>query len=498
MAFDVLIRNGLVADGLGGGPVRADVGVEGDRIAAVGDLAGAETAETVDVAGRWVAPGFIDVHNHAHGEAAGGIRNIPEADNMVRMGVTTLIAGNCGGSPWPMGEHLEQVAGLSIRQNYGCLVGHGTIRGRAREGRAGATPAEAIAEMQKLARQAMQEGAFGMSTGYFGPGVTTREIIHVARAVAEGGGVYTSHIRSEAEGLVEAVAEAIQIGEQASIPVQISHLKALGKHAWDKAEQVLSMIDEARERGLNVEADRYPYTRSFTGVAALVPTELREEVARRGGMTHLRDADLEQIVIEGINGEIDALEGPQSALFAPLEPDPELDGKTLGERAEELSVPPHELVIELCIRGKVSCIYTSMREENLKTFLRYPHTMIGSDGHLRTFGEGVSHPRNYGTFPRALGRYAREERCYSMEEGVKRMTSMPAEKFRLRNRGVIREGAYADLVVFDPATIEDRATFENGHQYPVGIEHVIVNGAVAVRDGETTDACAGRVVRPEA
>ncbi len=495
MDFDLLIRNGELVDGLGGPPVPGDVGIKGDRLERIGRLGEVTACDVLDARGLWVAPGFIDVHNHAHSEAAGGILKIPEADNMLRQGVTTLIAGNCGGSPWPIGEHLEEVSRLGIRQNYGLLLGHGTIRARAKSTPPGPASDDEIARMKELARQGLEEGAFGISTGYFGPGVTTEELIEVSRTVAANGGLYASHIRSEAQGLLEAVEEIIRICDQAELPVQISHLKTLGRHAWGRLDAMLALIHEARDRGLDVSADRYPYVWSFTGVAALIPTDLREEIARRGGMAHLRDPDIADQIVAGINGELDMIEGPENVVFAPLKPDPELDGLTLAQVARARGLEPHELIIELCTRGRVSCIYHSMKEENLKTILRQPFTMIGSDGHLRQFGQGVSHPRNYGTFPRALGRYGRRERCFSLQEGVKRMTSMPAAKFGIKDRGVIAEGNFADLVIFDPCTIEDRATFENGHQYPIGIPHIIVNGKVAVRDGATTEAKAGRVLR---
>ena len=494
MTFDLLITGGTIADGTGGEPYRGDVGICGDRIHAIGDLSAARGREVIDASGLIVAPGFVDVHNHASNEMEGGILNIPEADNMLRQGVTTLISGNCGGSPWPVGAHLDAVAGKPIRQNYGLLVGHGTIRAQARVSARSAAEQD-IARMRDLAAQAMDEGAFGMSTGYFPDFVTTDEITQVARPIAQAGGVYASHIRSEGEGLLEAVAEAIAIGEGSGCPVQISHIKCYGPAAWDKADRVLDMIDEARARGLDVGADRYPYVASFTGLVSLVPGELRVEAQRRGGWDRLRDGDLVAAAREGINRQIGVVGGADKVMFAPLDPMPEIDGRRLDEVAAERGREPWETALDLITAGSVSCIYFTMKEENVRTFMRHPAVFAGSDGHLRVFGKGVSHPRNYGTFPRWVGHYGRDQGMFAVEEVVRKCSQMPAAKFGLHDRGRLAPRHYADIVVFAWERIIDRATFEEAHQYPEGIVHVIVNGGVAVRDGCTVPQSWGRVVR---
>ncbi|MBN2451212.1 MAG: amidohydrolase family protein, partial [Lentisphaeria bacterium] len=428
MDFDLLIRGGSVIDGTGAPARRADVGVGGDTIAAVGDLSGAAGKTCLDASGLVVAPGFIDIHNHAHNEAEGGILKIPGAENMVRMGVTTLIAGNCGGSPWPLDRHLEAVAQASIRQNYGILVGHGTIRARAGVRSTATASPEQLESMRDLAREGMDAGAFGMSTGYFTQSVTLEELVAVSQAVAERHGIYTSHIRTEGAGLLEAIDEAVAVGERARIPVQISHLKTYGRSAWPLVEQAIERIHGARERGIDVHADRYPYTASFTGITSLLGREIPAEAGARGGMKHLYDPDLLERARATVAKQLGELDGPGNVLLAPLRPRPGEAGKRLDEVASNRGLHPIEAAIALAVEGNCSCIFFSMLEENLERFYRDPYVWVGSDGHLRLFGEGVSHPRNYGTFPRALGRYGRELRCFTLEEADAKMTGLPAAK----------------------------------------------------------------------
>lgn len=494
MTFDLLVRGGTIVDGTGAPGYVADVGIVGDRIHAIGDLAAAGARDVIDATGLIVAPGFVDVHNHASNEMDGGILNIPDVENQVRQGVTTLISGNCGGSPWPIGAHLDSVADCPIRQNYALLVGMGTLRTEAGVGQQAASPDD-IARMQELAAQAMDEGALGMSTGYFPPFVTTDEIAQVARPIAERGGVYATHMRDESERVLDALAEAVAIGERSGCPVQISHIKCWGVRAWDRAEAMLDLIDKARARGLDITADRYPYPAAFGGVATVVPLEARLEAERRGGLEHLRDGDLAELIRAGAEDFLANLGGPAKVIFAPLDPMPEIDGKSLAQVADERGQEPWQVAAELTIRGGVSVIFFSMKEENIRTFMRHPAVFAGSDGHLRVLGKGVSHPRNYGTFPRWIGHYARDEGLMTVEEVVRKCTSVPARKFGLHNRGTIAPRMIADLTIFSWEGIRDTATFEDPHHYPEGIPHVIVAGVPAVRDGETTPATPGRVLR---
>ena len=494
MTFDLIIRGGTVVDGTGAPGFVADVGMVGDRIHAIGDLSVAAARDSIDATGLIVAPGFVDVHNHASNEMDGGILNIPDVENQIRQGVTTLISGNCGGCPWPLGEHLDAAATLPIRQNYGLLGGMGTLRGQVVVGSQEASP-EQIAAMQDLARQAMDEGAFGMSTGYFPEFVTTEEIAAVARPIAEGGGVYATHMRSEGPRLLEAIEETIRICEESGCPAQISHIKTWGVSAWGKIDRALELIDEAAARGLDITADRYPYVAAFSGIANTVPTALRIEAANRGGLEHLYDEDLADAVRDGVHAYVADLGGPEHIVFAPLDPMPEIDGKSLAQVAAERGEEPWQSAVALTIQGRVSCIWFAMREENIATFMRHPRVFAASDGHLRVLGKGVSHPRNYGTFPRWIGHYGRDMGLFTVEEVVRKCTAMPASKFGLHNRGTLAPRKIADITVFDWETIIDTATFEAPHSYSKGIPHVIVAGKPGLRDGAVAEASYGRVLR---
>ncbi|NOZ22856.1 MAG: amidohydrolase family protein [Planctomycetes bacterium] len=491
MTFDTIIRNGSVADGEGNPLQQADVGIAGDRIKAVGDLSSAEAERVIDAAGLVVAPGFIDVHNHAHNEVGGGILVIPKADNMLRQGVTTLVAGNCGGSPWPMDEHFREVEKLEVRQNYACLVGLNTVWAQVMKG-AGRTESTELDRdrITALVAQAMREGALGVSAGYFPPSVKTADLIAGAKGAAAHGGVYASHIRSEDEGLLDAVREIIAVGEAAGLPVQISHFKTLYPGNWDKRDEAIRLVEEAHARGVEVLGDRYPYVASYGGIGSIAPAWAR----KKEGMAALSAEEAVRMRTE-VDAQLERIGGADKVICAPWTTDEEIGGKTLAQVAQEQGRHPGDVVVDLAARGNVSAIRIAMCEENLKVFLAHPLVFVGSDGHLRRFGDGTSHPRNYGTFPRVLGKYVREEKIMSLEDAVKKMTSMPAKQFRLHDRGVLKEGAIADLCVFDPETVADQATFDDPHQYPLGIKHVFVNGGLAVEAGRTTERGFGRVIR---
>ena len=495
MHFDLIIAGGTVADGTGAPGYPADVGVKGDRIVAVGDLHDATARDTIDATALVVAPGFIDPHNHANNEAEGGILSIPRAENQVRQGVTTLIAGNCGGCNWPVAEHLAAVEQCDIRQNYATLLGMGTLRAQVVQDSGRPANTDELAQMQRLVDQGMEEGAIGMSTGYFPAHVTTDEIAELTTAVARNGGVYSSHVRNEGDGLLGSIEEIIQIGVRAELPVQVSHIKTYGRRNWFKIDAVLATMEAGQRRGVDVKADRYPYVACFTGLASVLPMWARTEAITRGQLKSADDEAWNARVRRAVADQFDLIGGPQNVMFAPLVPDPRLDGKRLSQYAEELGQDPIDVAIDLIQAAAVSCIYFTMSEDNIETFYRHPLVMGGSDGHLREFGKGVSHPRNYGTMPRIIGHYGRDRGLFAVEEAVRKCTSMAAERWGLKGRGVLAEGHFADIVVFSWEDITDRATFEDQHRYPEGIPWVIVNGGIAVANGATTDGCYGRVIR---
>jgi len=498
--YDLLIRGGRLIDGSGNPWYEADLAVTGDRIAAIGRLTGAAARQTIDARSLVVAPGFIDIHTHARD----GIFRTPTAENYVRQGVSTLLEGQDGSSPWPVGEFLKKLAGAGISVNFGIFAGQGTIR-RAVVGleNRSATPDE-IRKMKELVRQAMEEGAFGLSTGLFyvpGNFTPTEEVIELAGAAGRLGGIYISHMRDEAAGIFESVGETIRIGEESRLPAQITHHKIIGAPNWGKSAGTLRLVEEARGRGVDVTLDQYPYTASSTGTAALFP-----QWALAGGgkefLERLQDpAGRARIVAEVVNRiRLDRGGGdPKNVVMAYCTDQPELVGKDLGQITRERGREPTpenaaETAIEIQQKGGCSAVFHAIDEADLERILQYPFTMIGSDGGIPEFGRGAPHPRSYGTFARVLGRYVRERRILRLEDAVRKMTSLPANRLGLADRGLLRPGMKADLAIFDPDVIADRATFSQPHQYAVGVRHVTVNGRFVLFDGNITSERPGSVL----
>ena len=485
---DLLIRGGTILDGTGEPGVRADVAVRGDRIAAIGDLADARAEREIEATGRVVAPGFVDVH--AHDDAA--VISTP-MDFKLMQGVTADIVGNCGAGIAPyvperglvpaigmvlgetgevtwrlFGEYMAAVEKSQPAVNVACLVPHGAVRYATIGMDTRAPDAAELAAMREHVREGMAAGAVGMSTGLiYPPGrfAQTEEIIECAKAAAAYGGVYVSHIRDEGEGLLEAVAEATRIGEEAGLPAQISHHKASGKSVYGRTKESIAFIEARRAAGQDVTFDVYPYVAASTVLSAYI--------SQREG------AD------------------PDTVLLASVPSRPELEGKTLREAAEtlDLAVDDATGAILRSDPGAVAVFFT-MDEADVQRVVSHEQCMIGSDG-IPTPG-GKPHPRLYGTFPRVLQKYVREERLLTLEEAVRKMTSLPARRFKLGERGELRGGWFADIVVFDAERIEDVATYQEPRQYPAGIDCVIVNGRVAAENGRQTERHAGRLVRREA
>ena len=500
--YDVLIVGGTVIDGTGGAPYRADVAISGDRIVRVSrsPLERDSATRVIDATGRVVAPGFIDLHAHLD-----PLLRLPGAESAVRQGVTTALGGPDGSSPWPLAPYLDSAQALGLGMNVAFLTGHNTIR-RDVMGMADRAPtADELQRMREMVAQAMGDGAWGLSTGLkYLPGAyaKTDEVVALAQAAADSGGIYTSHLREEGLGLIDGVGEAIEIGRRAHIPVVLTHHKVVGKPMWGASVRTLAMIDSARAAGIDVMADQYPYTATYTGIGVLVPAWAMADgdsaFARRLRDPALRDSIVKGIVFNILNdrggGDISRVQ------LAKVSWKRELEGKTLADWARERGMEPTpetgaELVIDALRQGGASAIYHVLDDADVERIMRYPHTMIASDGRLVRPGEGHPHPRWYGTFPRVLGRYVRERHVLTLEEAVHKMTGMPAKRLGLSDRGQVADGMYADVVVFDPATVEDRATFEDPHQYPVGIDYVLVNGVAVVDGGKFTDARAGRVLR---
>jgi dihydroorotase/N-acyl-D-amino-acid deacylase len=496
--YDLVLHGGRVIDGTGAPAVAADVAIRDGRIAAIGTLEGESATERLDVGGLVITPGFIDPHTHGRE----GIFTVPTADNFIRQGVTTIVEGNDGSSPLPVGPYLDSLAALTMAPNVALFVGHGTVR-RAVMGTVDRpATADELAEMQGLVAQAMGQGAVGLSTGLFyvpGSFAPTEEIVTLARVAADSGGIYSSHMRNEDDRVLESVSETIRIGREARLPVHISHHKVGGQRNYGKSEQSLALMQAARTEGIDVTFDQYPYTASHTGISSIVPAWAR---ADDGLARNVANAGTRRRLTSEMKAFVDMRFGndPSKIQLARCGFDSTLAGKTLADllAAREIATTPDaiaDLILDLVARGGCSAIFHSFDEGDIERLLASPFGMIGSDGALVQFGKDSPHPRAYGTYPRVLGRYVRERQVIPLEEAIRRMTSAPADRLGFAQRGRLVAGAVADLVVFDPATVNDAATFEAPHQYPVGIPHVFVRGVAVVRDGAVTGARPGVVLR---
>lgn len=504
-SFDLVLRGGVVHDGSGRPGKRADVGIRGGRIAAIGDVVAAPGTPTLRVDGLAVAPGFIDVHVHVDTE----IVREPMCANFLRMGVTTMITGNCGGSVEDLGAHFARLEQGGIGVNYGSLVGHGTVR-RAVLGTSNRAPdAGELARMTALVDKGMRAGAFGMSTGLiYVPGIyaATDELVALAKAIAPYQGVYASHIRSENDAVLDAVAEAIAIGERAGVAIEISHVKCTGKPNHGRAEQVLAAVQAARARGLKVHVDQYAYDASSTGLDVLFPAD-QLDVGREGFAAKLTaDGAYRQTIRAALLAKMDQVGFGdfRFARIASANGNADLNGLLLPEAAKKRTGRDDrdaqaDMAIDLLIAAapsRVSMIYHSLSEDDVRRYLREDWIAVASDAGIRAeAGAERPHPRGSGNNPRVLGKYVREEGVLDLPTAIKKMTSVPAAAFGLVDRGTIRVGAFADLVAFDPAKIADTATWTEPLGQPVGVRAVLVNGHVAVTGNRTTGVRAGHVLR---
>lgn len=498
--WDLLVRGGTVVDGSGAPGVAADVAVRADRIVRVGpDLDPDSARRILDARGRVVAPGFVD--NHAHVQTS--IHEHPLAENFIRQGITTIVASlHSGSQPWPLDEYA---GALVVAPNVGFFAGHSWTRRRVMGLDDRAPTADELEEMRELVEVSMTQGALGLSTGLvYVPGnfAGTREVVELAKVAARHGGIYVTHMRDEATGLLDSVRETIRIAAEAGIPAQINHHKAVGATQWGWSEHSLALIDSANAAGLDVTHDLYPYTASSTGSSVLFP-----QWALAGGPEAFRarvddpadrarmEEEMRRIFREERGG------GDLSRVqFRSVGAAPDFDGHTLADLAEARGLEPTvdhgvDLVIELQLQGGFSAIYHAMDEDDVIRILRHPLAMIETDGDAVDFGQGHPHPRSYGAFPRVLARYVRELGVLTLPEAVKKMTSMPSRQIGQLERGLVQEGMLADLTVFDPETVTDRATFTDPHRFSHGIHHVVINGVPVLVDGALTGERPGRWLR---
>lgn len=500
-AYDVLIRGGTVVDGTGAPGYRADVGIRGDRITRIerSGIAPAEATIVLDASGQIVTPGFID--NHAH--IATNIHEYPLAENFIRQGITTILASlHSGAQPWPLDRYTRA---LRVAPNVGFFAGHSWVRTQVLGLENRAPDRAELERMKALVDSTMLQGALGLSTGLlYVPAnyAKPEEVIELARVAARNGGIYVTHMRDEGRGLLESVSETIRVAREAGIPVQINHHKAAGPRQFGWSARTLAMIDSARAAGLDVKHDLYPYTASSTGSSILFP-----QWALAGGARALAQRVNDPPTRRRIEAEMrvmlqdDRAGGDLSRIqFRVVPGNRKYDGKTLADLARDRGLPLTldtgvQLIIELQLAGGFSAIYHAMDEQDVIRIMKHPLAMFETDGDPVAYGVGYPHPRSYGAFPRVLARYVRELKVLSLEEAVRRMTSMPADQVGQTDRGRIRVGAFADITVFNAETIQDRATFLDPHQYPFGIAQVIINGVPVIRDGAFTGERPGRVLR---
>ncbi len=497
--FDLLIQNARIADGTGAPLVKGSIAVKGQRIVAIGEVAGSAVT-VVDAEGRVAAPGFIDVHTHSE-----RIARTPAAENFVRMGVTTIVTGNCGGSRTDVAKFFDELSAARVAINVATLIGHNSVRQKSMGGNFARVPtAEELEKMRALVEQAMQEGAVGLSTGLIylpGSFSKTDEIVALAKVAAAHGGIYASHMRAETVKIFGALEELLSVAREAKIPAEVSHLKLSGPSAWGKASEVLAVLDRARAEGLAITHDAYAYTASSTELGQLIPDRAREGT-RSDFAARLADpAQKAEILAEmQRTRERQGRTDYAYAVIAKFDADPTLNGKTIPQaaklkRGSDALAEQIELIFDIERAGGGSAVFHGMSEPDLQAFLRHPLTMIASDGGPRLLGEDVPHPRSYGNNARILGRYVRELKVLSLEDAIRRMTSLPAQTFRLQDRGVLKPGAFADIVIFDPEKVNDPATFEDPHHYAEGFTEVVVNGGLVLRQGEMTEARTGGPLR---
>ena len=496
----LLIRNGRVIDGSGNAWYRADVAVRDGRILAVGRLPADYPADSVlDASGLVVAPGFIDVHTHIEDDEA----KQPTADNFIYDGVTTVITGNCGSSRPDLRRYFAFVDSLRLSVNVASLVGHGTVR-KAVMGRANRAPTDAeLVRMEGEVAQAMQAGAVGLSSGLiYIPGTYSRpaELARLARVAGRYRGIYATHMRNEGDSVQQAIQEALWVGREAGLPVEISHFKLSGQPNWGQADRTLGLVEQARRAGQEVTIDQYPYTASSTSLSTLIPDAVqadgRDSLRARLCRPAVRAAT-EAALVKRLRQR--KLRHFSYAVVASFPPDTAYNGLSIeainqrrgrrhNARAEAATV------LDLVLQHDAGMVFHGMSEQDVQQILRSPFNMVGSDASIRVWQQGVPHPRGYGSNARVLGRYVRELGIISLEEAVRRMTSLPAQTFGLADRGLLRPGMAADLVVFDPAVVADKSTFNQPHQYSVGMRYVLVNGQLTVREGRHTGRRSGQVL----
>lgn len=497
--YDLLLTGGKIVDGSGNSWFYGDVAIKDGTIAAIGKLSTEKASRVLDVKGLIIAPGFIDVHTHIETNDL----KVPTAPNFILDGVTSVVTGNCGSSNTDISRYFYRLDSVKTSVNVATLIGHNSVR-RAVMGDVQRDPTfEEQKKMEELVARGMRDGAVGFSTGLiYVPGTysKTPEVIALAKAAAQYNGVYASHIRDEGDHATEAIEEAVNIGRQANIPVEISHFKVTYKPNWGHSVSTLAQVEKARREGIDVTIDQYPYVASSTTLNTVVPSWAfsggKDSLLFRLNNPAIRKS-IKDEMLKGLKRK--QLKNYSYAVVARYGADTLLNGKNISQinvikgrkpkASEEV-----ETILGMVGNGSAQMVYFSMDEADLKRIMQYPFNMFASDAGIIQFNSGVPHPRGYGTNARVLGRYVRTLNVIKLEEAIRRMTSLPAQKFQLRDRGLIREGMAADIVVFDDAVVGDKSTFDNPHAYSAGFQYIVVNGQLVVEDGKHTGIRSGVVL----
>jgi N-acyl-D-amino-acid deacylase len=500
--FDLIVAGGRIVDGTGNPWFEADLAIKDGRIAAIGKIEPSRAAKTIDAKGLIVAPGFIDVHAHIER----GIERLPAAENFLRMGVTSVVTGNCGGSASNLGEWFAGLEKAGVSLNIASLVGHNTVRRDGMNGDFDRPPnAEELQKMRDLVDQAMRDGAVGLSTGLeYIPGTyaKTDEIVELAKVAAQYGGVYATHMRDEGESVDRSIRESIEVGEKAGCPVEISHFKISSKKRWGASVNTIKLVEDARARGLPVTVDQYLYPAASTGIGILFPSwvfeggaeKTREKLEDRATRGRVRRELIDRAKSQGFKDFA-------FAVVANHQADQSFNGKSIAEIAKMVKKKSDvdsqaEQAIDILLAGGAQMVLHKMSEGDVERIFKQPFTMVASDaGVIEADSPSIPHPRGFGNNARALGVYVRAKRLIGLEEAIRKMTSLPAQTFNLWDRGLLRPGMAADLVLFDEKTVIDRATFQDPKQYPSGIDYVIVNGQVVIEHGAHSGAKPGKILR---
>lgn len=501
--YDVVFRNTRVVDGTGNPWYTADVAIRDGRIAAIGHMNGKTADRTIDANGRVLAPGFIDVHTHIEG----GLEKVPRGDNYLLDGVTTVVTGNCGGSFLDLATWFQKIEELKIGLNVASLIGHNTVRAEVMGTSLRKATDEEIVRMQELVEKGMRDGAVGLSTGLiYIPGTysDTREVVALAKAAGKFGGVYASHMRDEGRLVLDAINEAVKAGREGGLRVQLSHFKIDTPKIWGFSKETIALVERYRTEGVDVVVDQYPYDRSSTNLGITLPSW-----ALADGFEAIKERLTTPATREKIAAEMKKMlenlghEDYSYATVAGFKPEKAYEGRTISEINGMKSRPKTidaeiETIFDLILAGGAQMVYHSMGDTDVERIMKYPNTAVASDGGVRELGVGMPHPRSYGTNARVLAEFVRQRKLLTLEDAVRRMTSLPARTFNFKDRGMIREGMAADLLLFDPAKVQDMSTYQEPHQYTVGFDYILVNGVIMGEEGKLTDHRGGRVLRHQA